>query len=140
MTAAVQAALVLQRPTSLEVLFARQEQGETFLLLMLCGVALGILTQLAGFLHRTNRMAGMAADVLCGVTLAAVLLGSALHAGSGLRLYALLGLCIGLALHAAGIAPIADKMARLLQKTFVVKAGMPHVRAESTVHRNEAEG
>ncbi len=80
---------------TLEVLFAKATQGRTFLLLMLCGLAVGALVQLAGVLHRVNRFLGLAADLLCVVILAAAAAHILLASGEGLRLYGLLGLCIG---------------------------------------------
>ena len=93
---------------TLEVLFSQATQGRTFLLLTLCGAALALCVQLAGFLHRWNRWLGLAADLLCALGLAAALGEILLNSGEGLRLYGLLGLCIGTALYAAGIAPAAD--------------------------------
>lgn len=120
---------------TLEVLFARAAQGQAFLLLLAGGVALGLLLQLAGFAHRWNRAAGMAADVLCAAALMALVLLTALATGTGLRLYGLLGLCIGLLLYAAGIGPVVEKMMGFLRKSFHRKAGMAGIHAESSVHR-----
>ncbi len=89
---------------TLEVLFAQAHQGRTFLLMLLCGAAMGLLIQLTGFLHRANLFFGMAADLLCAAGLALALGWILLGSGEGLRLYGLLGLCIGGALYAAGLA------------------------------------
>lgn len=101
---------------TLEVLFAQAAQGRTFLLLVVCGMAAGLGVQLAGILHRRNRFLGMAADLLCAFLLAAVLGQILLISGEGLRLYGLLGLCIGGAVYAAGIGPLfrwlADTLCR----------------------------
>ena len=99
---------------TLEVLFAKASQGRTFLLMLLCGVAMGLAVQLAGFLHRASRPLGMAADLLCaaGLALGWILLFS----GEGLRLYGLLGLCIGGAAYAAGIGPALDWFSRKVTK------------------------
>ena len=97
---------------TLEVLFAQASQGRTFLALVLCGAAMGLAVQLAGFLHRRSRWLGMAADLLCAFSLAAALAHLLLISGGGLRLYGLLGLCIGGTLHAAGIAPLLRWTAR----------------------------
>ena len=80
---------------TLEVLFAKASQGRTFLLMALCGVGLGLLIPLAGRLHRVNRLLGSLADLLCVAAMAATIGGILLHSGEGLRLYGLLGLCIG---------------------------------------------
>ena len=92
---------------TLEVLFSQAAQGRTFLLLTLCGAALALCVQAAGFLHRVSRWLGLGADLLCALGLAAALGEILLNSGEGLRLYGLLGLCIGAALYAAGIAPVA---------------------------------
>lgn len=90
---------------TLEVLFAQAAQGRIFLALVLCGAALGLGVQLAGLFHRRSPRLGMAADLLCVAALAAALARLLLESGGGLRLYGLLGLCIGGALYAGGAAP-----------------------------------
>lgn len=101
---------------TLEVLFAQAAQGRTFLLLTLCGAALALGVQLAGFLHRKNRWLGMGADLLCaaGLTLAAAHI--LLRSGAGLRLYGLLGLCIGAGLYTGGVAPLMVWVSRITTK------------------------
>lgn len=101
---------------TLEVLFAQAAQGRTFLLMLLLGAALALLVHLCGFLHRVSRWLGMAADLLCALGLAAALGWILLHSGEGLRLYGLLGGCVGAALYAAGIAPIVGWIGRRLTK------------------------
>ena len=91
---------------TLEVLFAQALQGRTFLLMVLCGAAMGLLAHLSSWLHGVKRWLGMTADLLCALALTLALGWILLHSGEGLRLYGLLGLCIGGALYAAGIAPI----------------------------------
>ena len=91
---------------TLEVLFAQASQGRTFLLMVLCGAAMALGVQLSGFLHRRKRWLGMAADLLCALSLAMALGQIILRSGEGLRLYGLLGLCIGAALYAAGLGPV----------------------------------
>ena len=103
---------------TLEALFARAAQGQAFLLLAGGGVALGALLQLAGALHRVWRMAGLAADVLWVLGAAALVLYTVFQAGTGLRLYALLGLLTGLALYRAGVQPLVSAAARRMQKLF----------------------
>lgn len=103
---------------TLEMLFARAAQGRAFLLLTAGGVLLGLLMQGAGLLHRLWKPAGMAADVLWALAAAGLTLYAAFLAGSGLRAYALLGLCVGLALYRAGLLPLLCGAGRLLQKLF----------------------
>lgn len=90
---------------TLEVLFSQAAQSRTFLMMLLCGAALALCVQLAGFLHRLNPLLGLGADLLCAMGLMAAVGQILLHSGEGLRLYGLLGLCIGAALYTAGIAP-----------------------------------
>lgn len=97
---------------TIELLFAKAAQGRTFLLMVLCGAFLALGVQLAGFLHRRSRLLGMGADVLCAAGLAAALCRILLQSGEGLRLYGLLGLCIGGAAYGAGIAPVVGWIAR----------------------------
>ena len=101
---------------TLELLFAQPRQGHTFLLMVLCGLALGAGILLAGWVHRRNRPLGMAADLLIALLAAAATGAILLQSGEGLRLYALLGLCIGGAVYAAGIGPLfrwlADTLCR----------------------------
>lgn len=101
---------------TLEVLFAKAAQGRTFLLMVLLGALLGLGIQLAGLLHRRGSLPGMAADILCAVGLALALCQVLLQSGEGLRLYGLLGLCIGGALYAAGIAPAAGWIIRRIRR------------------------
>ena len=101
---------------TLEVLFAQAAQGRTFLLLVVCGMMAGLGVQLAGVLHRRNRFLGMAADLLCAFLLAAALGQILLTSGEGLRLYGLLGLCIGGALYLSGLSPALAWCARSLRK------------------------
>lgn len=103
---------------TLEVLFARAAQGRAFLLLAAGGALLGGLLQAAGLLHRAWRVAGLAADALCVLTAAGLVLWAAFVTGSGLRAYALLGLLVGLTLYRAGVQPLAAGAVRLVQKLF----------------------
>lgn len=125
---------------TLEVLFARTAQVQAFLLLTAAGMALGAAVHLAGWLHGNWRLAGMLADVLsaAGATAAAAYV--AFLTGSGLRLYGLLGLCMGAALYTFGAGPVVSALARLAGKVFSSPAGKRDSRAESTVHGESAEG
>lgn len=97
---------------TLEVLFAQAAQKRTFLLMLLCGAAAALLIHLSGSLHRMNRLLGMAADLLCAVGLALALGWVLLGSGEGLRLYGVMGLCIGGALYAAGPGAAASWLGR----------------------------
>lgn len=80
---------------TLELLFAQANQGRTFLLMALCGCLGGIAAVLAGRLHRRSRVAGLLADGVIALLLTLAAAFVLLRSGEGLRLYALLGLCIG---------------------------------------------
>lgn len=101
---------------TIELLFAKASQGRTFLLMVLLGAALALVVQLAGFLHRKSTWMGLAADLLCALGLALGMAQILLTSGEGLRLYGLLGLCIGAAVYAAGIAPGISWIIRHLQQ------------------------
>ena len=122
---------------TLEVLFAREAQVQCFLLMACAGAA---LIHLAGWLHRAQKAAGMAADLLCGALAAGAGLYAALATGSGVRLYGLLGLAVGALLYLMGAAPLVRAATRLAQKMFPRPAGKQAVHAESTVHREDSEG
>lgn len=80
---------------TLELLFAQANQARTFLLMALCGCLAGIAVPLAGRLHRRYKAAGFLADGVIALLITAAAACILLHSGEGLRLYALLGLCIG---------------------------------------------
>lgn len=103
----------MRRP-ALEVLFARAAQGQVFLLLLLGGAVLGLLTLPAGALYRRSRWMGLAAQALCVALAGGLLLGGMLLAGEGLRGYALLGLLLGMALSRAALQLLAG----CVQKIF----------------------
>jgi hypothetical protein len=81
------------------------------------------MVQLSGWLRSWRALAGAAGDLLCAASLLALLLYAAFAAGTGLRLYALLGLCIGLTVYFAGVGRTAAWLAAALQKRFARKAG-----------------
>lgn len=95
----------------LEVLFARAEQGTTFLRMTVCGLILGML--LHGATHLTRKAPGLTLlwDAGAALGLAACLFPVLLESGEGLRLYGLLGLCIGLALYWLGVGRAAQAVA-----------------------------
>ena len=108
------------RRSTLEALFTQAEQSRAFLLMLVCGVLLSALVSGIGQLHRVSRMAGLAADALCTALLTAALGQVVLWTG-GLRLYALLGLCIGSTLAITGAAPVLRFLRRRMQKSFTYK-------------------
>ncbi len=117
---------------TLEVLFAQASQCRTFLLMVLCGAAVGLLVQLAGLLHQLNRWLGMAADLLCAAGLALAVGWILTSSGEGLRLYGLLGLCIGGTLYAAGLgAPISRILHRLKPRPPAGKNSPPSAAGNS---------
>ena len=101
---------------TLEVLFAAAGQRRTFLLMALLGASVALLIHLGGSLHRVSRPLGMVADLLTAIGFALAAAWVILCSGEGLRLYGLLGLCIGGAVYAAGIGPLfrwlADTLCR----------------------------
>ena len=103
--------------STLEALFTQAAQGRAFWLMLVCGVLLAGFIALIGRLHRVSRAAGLAADALCTALMTAALGQVVLWTG-GLRLYALLGLCIGGTLAVTGVGPLLRWCARLLQKSF----------------------
>ena len=105
------------RRSTLEALFTQAAQRRAFLLMLVCGVLLAALVSGIGQLHRVSRIAGLAADALCTALLTAALGQVVLWTG-GLRLYALLGLCIGGTLAVAGATPILHFFRRRMQKNF----------------------
>ena len=112
------AAETFRQATTLEVLFAQAEQQRVFLLMAAGGVGMALLLQVAGWLHRASRPAGLTADALCGIAGMALALYAGVVAGGGLRSYAALGLLTGLALYRAGLQSLAEALLRLTQKLF----------------------
>ena len=106
---------------TIELLFAKAAQGRTFLLMLLCGGALACGVHVAGYLHRRATLWGTVADILCALGLALALCQVLLQSGEGLRLYGLLGLCIGAAMYTAGIAPMMRWISKGLSRPFNTK-------------------
>ena len=98
--------------SALETLFARAAQGRVFLLMLPCGLLLGALLTLSGRLQKgekgQNRPLGLLLDALCALAAAALMLLAACLAGEGLRLYAPLGLLVGVMLYRNGVQPLLD--------------------------------
>lgn len=117
---------------TLEVLFAQAAQGRTFLLMLLCGAALALGVQLAGGLHRRCPALGHGADLLLVLGTAVTLADILLQSGAGLRLYALLGLCIGAALALTGVWPAVCLIGRIVRR--ICKNFSPASAGKSTPH------
>lgn len=105
---------------TLEVLFAQQGQAESFLWMVLCGLAGALLLSLGG-LWKKSKWLRTVWDVLLValMTLAVALV--LLRGGEGLRLYALLGLALGVVLYEAGLYPLMHQVTGMLRKRFVKK-------------------
>lgn len=92
----------------LENLFAQAAQGRTFLMMCVCGLALGAMLQLSRALRRRRAWMGNLCDAAAAVLLGGMALGVMLLSGGGLRGYALLGLLIGAALYQAGLSRVVS--------------------------------
>lgn len=101
---------------TLEVLFAQAAQARTFLLMLLCGAALALGVLLTGGLHRRCPALGHGADLLLAIGAAVALADVLLQSGAGVRLYALLGLCIGAVLTLSGIWPAMRLIGRTVRR------------------------
>ena len=100
----------------LENLFAQAAQGRTFLLMCVCGLALGAMLHLSRALRGWKVWLGAAADILTALLLGGMTLGVMLRSGEGLRGYALLGLLLGAALYEAGLSRLLMALGRLLKR------------------------
>lgn len=100
----------------LENLFAQAAQGRTFLLMCVCGLALGAMLHLSRALRGWRAWLGAAADALTALLLGGMALGVMLLSGEGLRGYALLGLLLGAALYEAGLRRPLGALGRQLVK------------------------
>lgn len=105
----------------IEQLFARQGQEQAFLAMVLSGLVLGVAAQVCAWARRRWRRTAVVLDVCLALLLLAALMTPLMLLDTPLRLYALLGLTLGAALWAAGIAPIVSaavrKSARLRRKS-----------------------
>lgn len=127
----------------LQALAGRDVQGRAFVLMGLCGVALGLLIHLGAQLHRWRPWAGHALDALTAALLLAAWQQVLLWCRTHPRLTQLLGLLAGVALYAGGLAPLlcrAMSIGRKAAKKFSPQGGKTAIRAESTVHRHEGGG
>lgn len=118
---------------TLEVLFARAGQGQTFLRLVVCGLIYGAIAD--GCLTLKGRCPALTPlwGVAAGLSLAALVLPVMLLSGEGMRLYGLLGLVIGLTLYASGAGYAIHALCRRWKKrkTSRPKAGRTHADDES---------
>lgn len=100
----------------LETLFAHQSQGQAFLSLLVCGLALGLMLQLGGWLRPGHPVLSSLWDVATALLFGGMVLSVLLHYRTGLRAYAVLGILLGLLLHLAGAARLLDALHRWVQK------------------------
>lgn len=103
---------------TLENLFAQAAQGRTFLAMCVCGLLLGLMTQIARWLRGKKPWLGLLGDAAAALSLGPLMLGVLLRSGAGLRAYAILGLLIGLTLYAAGLGRLLTRLARAVRIPF----------------------
>lgn len=101
---------------TLEVLFARQLQCQTFLRLCLIGLAAGMLLQLSRPIRRRGAVWGVLWDIACSTVLALAVAWVMLLSHAGVRLYGLLGLMLGLLLYAAGVGRLVALVTAWIKK------------------------
>lgn len=117
---------------TLETLFAQAGQSRAFLLLMAGGVLLGAILEGAELARKKSKLLGGALDAASACLMVLMILHATLLSGGGLRIYALLGLLIGLLLYDAGVRRVVAALVKRGQKTFGPKAGMRPADAESS--------
>lgn len=100
---------------TLENLFAQAAQGRTFLAMCVCGLLLGLMTQIARWLRGRKPWLGLLGDAAAALSLGPLMLGVLLRSGAGLRAYAALGLLIGLTLYAAGLGRLLARLERAVR-------------------------
>lgn len=98
----------------LEVLFAHQHQEQTFLSLLACGLALGLMLHIGTLLRR--RFLRTLWDVFTALAVAILVLLVILRQHDGLRAYGVLGLVLGALLYLAGFSQILQAGVNLFQK------------------------
>jgi len=122
----------------LETLFAHQQQEQVFLLMLACGMVLGLMLHIGTLLRR--RLLSALWDALTAFTGAAMVLLVILRYQSGLHAYGVLGLLLGGLLYLAGPAQLARGAGELLQKyknSRRPKAGDSAPGDESVLHKDE---
>ena len=118
----------------LETLFARQQQGQAFLALLVCGMALGLMLHLGALVRRP--LAAALWDTLTALVCGGMVLMVLLRYQSGLRAYGALGLLLGILLYLAGACPLVQLAVNLFRKyknSLQPKAGNTPPDDESTV-------
>lgn len=102
----------------LEDLFTHAAQGQTFLVMMAGGFALGGALQLSEALRRRWKALEFLWDGLFALLALILTLMVMLRFGSGLRAYALLGVTLGMLLYHAGVSRAVSAAARLAGRFF----------------------
>lgn len=100
----------------IEQLFAQQGQGKAFLVMLAGGMAVAALFHVATFVRKRWRFLAVPGDISVALALLTVLLMPFVTMDTPLRLYGLLGVALGAALYAAGMAPMAEALCRKVKK------------------------
>lgn len=101
----------------LENLFAQAGQSRMFLQMCLLGLLAGLGSDMSRGLGRIHPMLGWLGDAALALGIALGVLIALIAGGSGMRLYALLGLAVGAALYHAGLRSAAKKWIPKRMKT-----------------------
>lgn len=121
----------------LQALAGRDVQGRAFVLMGLCGVAMGLLIHAGAGLHRWRPAAGHALDAVTALVLLVCWQQTLLWCRTHPRPVQLLGLGLGLLLYALGAAPLVRRMA---QKSFRCRKECRLSVQNFTEHRHEGGG
>lgn len=100
----------------IEQLFAQQGQGKAFLVMLAGGMAVAALFHITTFVRKRWRFLAIPGDISVALALLTVLLMPFVTMDTPLRLYGLLGVALGAALYAAGMAPMAESLLRRVKK------------------------
>ena len=100
----------------MERLFAVQQQSSVFLLMLLCGIVLAFVLDMVRYARMAVRRGKMLLDVLPALALLASMLQAMAAGYETMRLYSLLGLVLGAAVYAAGLAPVVALTVRAMKK------------------------
>ena len=101
----------------MELLFARAGQGRMFLWLFIGGMTCGVMAHAGDLLRRRHFWLAIASDALTALCAAGMLLCALALTGSGLRGYALAGLCLGFAAYQAGLKQVLSAIGRRISRT-----------------------